>query len=46
VKELEKLAKSPQANHIPLCVQEPPYKEFFALLMETMGAGSQKQIMF
>lgn len=44
VEELEKAAKSPQANHIPLWVQELPYKEFPALLMEIMGDVSQKQI--
>lgn len=44
VEELEKATKSPQADHIPLWVQEPPYKEFPALLMEIMGDVSRKQV--
>jgi hypothetical protein len=37
VEELEKATISPQANHIPLWVQELPYSELPALLMEIMG---------
>jgi hypothetical protein len=44
VEELKKAAKSPRADHIPLWVQELPYKEFPALLMEIMGDVSQKHI--
>jgi hypothetical protein len=44
VEELKKAAKSPRADHIPLWVQELPYKEFPALLMEIMGDVSRKHI--
>jgi hypothetical protein len=44
VEELEKATISPQANHIPLWVQELPYSELPALLMEIMGDISWKQI--
>lgn len=37
VEELEKATISPQADHIPLWVQELPYKEFPASLMELWG---------